>query len=1289
MPADVCVERAGERALARPRGRRYSRGVRVGDVIGRRFMLERRAGAGGMGVVFQARDREREVPVALKCVVGTAQELERFAREVAILAGLDHPRVVRYVDHGEAGEARYLAMEWLAGEDLAQRLLRGPLAVADAVAVARGVAEALAVLHEHGVVHRDIKPSNVFLVAGQCAAVKLLDLGVARPHELDWSLTATGVTIGTPAYMAPEQARGEQVDARADLFSLGCLIFECLAERSPCHAEHPIAGLAKMLVEDAPRLADVGVAAPPALEGLLAGLLAKRPEERPPSAAALLAALDRWTGHVPVTAPLPRTALTSAEQRVASVVLTRPATDSNATLLPQESGELERRVRALVATGDARIERLPNGSFLAVFGGAGAPGDHAVRAAGLALALPGMLGGDTIALATGRGQISGRVPIGDVIDRAVALLAGGGLGIQLDAVTASLLAGRFEVADDGERLQLLGEHDHLEPRRTLLGRVTACVGRGRELAVLSAALASCVEERAAAVLLVTAPPGVGKSRLVGEFVRTLRARQDLACVLVGGCDVMSAGSAFGVVSRALQRLVRGAGGDPRAGLLARLGERLPAEAAGWTVELLGELAEAWGDAEVSETLRRLRGDPVLLGDAMAQAWRAWLAAECEVGPVVLVLEDLHWGDLPSVRLIDGTLRVLGDRPILVVATGRPEVHAAFPQLWAERGVHELRLGPLSARTGEQLARQVLGPAAAPDLVARIVERAGGHPFLLEELIRAAAAGSSFVGEVPDTVLAMLQSRFDALGEQPRAVLRAASVFGASFWLAGVEALLGGDSLSHALERLCAAELVERRPASALAGQREYAFRHGLVRDAAYAMLTDADRVTGHRLAGAWLEAAGERDARVLAEHFDRGGAAVSAARWYHTAASAALEGNDLAAAIDLAGRALDLGAEGHAQAASLLVLADAWYWRGDMGEAHRHALRAASSHPVGSDGWFNAVSAIVLSRGQQGGNDDVELWLRRAAEVATDSASDAHLICLCRGVSQLAYVSMARAAPYKARLDELAAAAAPGPGARGWLARTQAETTPYYRVRIECAAIFRGAREHFEAAGVLRHACLMHIFQCRTLSHSGHPQDAVRELDQVRAACGRLGVPYLGLFAALEHAVALFYADQDAACLELLAVHVVAARGSARLEALMRMFQAMIALDRGDAAGAEALARGVHGSPVAAAIRAAAAGVRVRALARLGRVDEALVLAEEALALAAIAQPDVFDDVAVIAVAELRLATGDEARARALVADAWAAVEALPQAPESRAQYRQRRIVRDLAALARRFGLAA
>ena len=1241
-------------------------------MAGGRFLLERRAGVGGMGVVFLARDLGDDSPAAVKVVVGSAAELDRFAREVAMLSQLDHPRVVRYLDHGDAGDARYLAMEWLEGEDLAHRLTRGRLGLSEALAVFRGVTEALVVLHARGVIHRDIKPSNVFLVGGACEAVKLLDLGVARTQEPSWKLTGTGQTIGTPAYMAPEQARGEPINARADLFSLGCLVFECLAGRSPFHAEHPIAAFAKMLVDDAPRLADVGVVVPPALEWLVAALLTKDPALRPADATAVLDGLEAWSGCIVAAAP--QAAITGAEQRVVSVVLTRPAADSNRTLLPQESSDLERRVRALAIKHGARLERLPNGSFLAFFSGAGAPTDHAARGAAFALALPALIGADTVALATGRGLLSDHLPLGAVIDRAVDLLAAGGAGVQVEAVTAALLVGRFEVAGEGARRQLLGVYDADAPRRTLLGRATACVGRGRELASLHAGLSSCIEDSQATAILVTAPPGTGKTRLVAEFIRSVHGRDDLACTLIAGCDVMSAGSPFGTLGRALRRLGR-----------ERLCERLPPERADWIFDLLAELSGADG-GEVSPKLLRLRADPVLLGDAIADAWRAWLEAESQAGAVLLVLEDLHWGDLPSLRLIDGALRVMSERPIFVLATARPEVHELFPRLWVDRGAQELRLGLLNRKTSEQLVRQVLGAEVPDATIAQLVERAGGHPFLLEELIRAAAAGDAFDGEVPDTVLGMLQSRFDGLGDHTRATLRAASVYGASFWAAGVEVLLTAP-VHEALEQLCAAELVERRGASKLAGQREYAFRHGLVRDAAYATLPAGDRATGHRLAGAWLEAAGERDPLVLAGHYDRGGEAVSSARWYAAAAADALEGNDLHGAIRLATRALTGAPDDATRGALELILADAWYWCGDMNLGLEFATRAAGRHDAGSDAWFNALSAVILSAGQQGKNDEVERWLARATAIEVDRASDPHLICVCRGVSQLAYVSLARAAPYKAVLGRLAAASSPGPLALGWLTRVEAETTPNYRNLVASAEGFRRARAHFTAAGALRHACLMHIVESRTLSHSGYPHEATRELERVRKETERLDVPYLALFYTLEVGVALYNAADDAACIEVITRDLPATHGSKRIEALMRLALALALLERGDPAAAESHARDVAGSSLAVAVRCTGLAVLARALDRLGRTADADLAAERALALLPACQPDVFDDVIVVSLAGLLITRGDEPRARVLVARAWATITALPLDEAERPVYLRRRVVRDVVALARRFGL--
>jgi predicted ATPase len=262
--------------------------------------------------------------------------------------------------------------------------------------------------------------------------------------------------------------------------------------------------------------------------------------------------------------------------------------------------------------------------------------------------------------------------------------------------------------------------------------------------------------------------------------------------------------------------------------------------------------------------------------------------------VLLALEDLHWGDLPSMKLVDAALGRVRHLPLLVVGLGRPEVHDLFPRLWADRGVQEIRLGELTRRAAERLARHALGDSVPAETVARIVDRAGGNAFHLEELIRAVAEGRG--DALPETVLAMVAARLDALGPEDRHVLRAASVFGQVFPQEGVLALLGGAPRAAEIEARLSAlvehEALERRAESRSPGDEDLAFRHALLRDGAYAMLTDEDRALGHRLAGAWLEAHGERDSMVLAGHFERGGEPAKAEVHYLHAARHALTGND-------------------------------------------------------------------------------------------------------------------------------------------------------------------------------------------------------------------------------------------------------------------------------------------------------------------------------------------------------------------------------------------------------------
>jgi serine/threonine protein kinase len=191
-------------------------------------------------------------------------------------------------------------MEWLEGETLEDRVARGPLRISETLQLGRRVAEALAAAHKHGVVHRDIKPANVFLPAGDPSQAKVLDFGIARrlfDPQQNLRLTSANAALGTPLYMAPEQARGaSNVDGRADIFALGCVLFECLAGQPPFAGASPTAVMAKICLDDSVDVARQRPETPPDLVALIAHMLAKDPDQRPARADAVARALGAITG---------------------------------------------------------------------------------------------------------------------------------------------------------------------------------------------------------------------------------------------------------------------------------------------------------------------------------------------------------------------------------------------------------------------------------------------------------------------------------------------------------------------------------------------------------------------------------------------------------------------------------------------------------------------------------------------------------------------------------------------------------------------------------------------------------------------------------------------------------------------------------------------------------------------------------------------------------------------------------------------------------------------------------
>ncbi len=260
-----------------------------------RYAVERELGRGGMAVVFLAHDQKTDRPVALKVLrpeVAAALGVERFLREIRIAARLTHPNILALYDCGEAGGLLYYSMPYVAGESLRDRLHREKqLPIKDAVQLTREVADALGYAHSLGIVHRDIKPENVLI---QAAHAVVSDFGIARALSAAGGerLTETGLAIGTPAYMSPEQTTGaEAIDGRSDIYSLGCMLYEMLAGDPPFAASTAQAILARKSVEQAPAISTVRETVPNHVEAAIARALARIPADRYASALEFSAAL--------------------------------------------------------------------------------------------------------------------------------------------------------------------------------------------------------------------------------------------------------------------------------------------------------------------------------------------------------------------------------------------------------------------------------------------------------------------------------------------------------------------------------------------------------------------------------------------------------------------------------------------------------------------------------------------------------------------------------------------------------------------------------------------------------------------------------------------------------------------------------------------------------------------------------------------------------------------------------------------------------------------------------------
>jgi tetratricopeptide (TPR) repeat protein len=847
----------------------------AGQLIAGRYQVRARLGRGAWKEVYLAYDERLDREVAVAIVVGAgggAAARARVEREAHVTGRLgDHPNVITVHDTGDLDGVPYLVLRAMAGGSLADAPRP---TVAETVRLGREIALALAHAHAHGVVHRDVKPDNVWLAADGTAA--LGDFGVAFDVDGD-RLTVEGTIVGTARYLSPEQARGDLVGPRSDLYALGVTLYELLTGRPPFTGDGVEGVIAQHLTATPVAPSRHEPAIPPALEALVLDLLAKKPAQRPASAAAVAEALGAIV--IPAAADAAR-----EEARRWITALAVRATAADPEVLHDLLGRCAQRVERFGGI----VERERGNSLIGLFGAAGAREDDALRAAQAALELREVEGaGLRLAIDCGEAFVGTTFATGEPIAATARLAEDGADGeIVLGAGAREALVPRAQIDTVSGRLVALAP-PQLVVRRAF---TTPFVGREHELAELQAQLEQARVQRSARVVTLVGTPGLGKSRLARELIAGLG---EDATVLVGSCLPYGEGSTRQVLGELLGQL----GAQPR----ARVDELLTdsGQAAERVLAAAG-LIDGWAPAEeaswaVRKLLERLARDR----------------------PLVVAIEDIHWAEPTLLDLLDYVATFSTGAPILLLCLARPELLEKRPA-WAapQAGRTLISLEPLA----DDAAHALVAALGGGEQMTRIVRTAEGNPLFLEQLVAVDEQGHD--ATLPTSIQGVLAARVDGLAPRERSVLRHAAVEGRTFHAGAVVSLIGEEqraSVEMGLVALARKGLV-RAGSSALAGEDAFVFDHALIRDAAYMGIPKRGCSVLHEGVANWLDGRPDAPRDTVGHHLERAyrlrqelgdaggehGAALAtrAAQRFEAAAHAALQRGDALAASSLFERAV-------------------------------------------------------------------------------------------------------------------------------------------------------------------------------------------------------------------------------------------------------------------------------------------------------------------------------------------------------------------------------------------------
>lgn len=1223
------------------------------------YALEGIIGAGGFGTVHRARDPAGR-PVALKVLaphVDSAETLRRFEREGTIR--IDHPNVVRVLDAGRAGDSSYIAFELLEGKPLNRLFEEAPLSADMVVDIGLQVAAGLEAAHARGVVHRDLKPGNVF--ACNDGTYKILDFGIAfTTSQPGQELTLAGSVIGTPGYLAPEQARAEAITPATDLWSLGVILYQAASGKSPFMRNTAVATILAVVLEEPPPLAQLGLALPPGLAELIHRCLQKDPAARWPSAGALAAALRALDLHAKSAASSEAaSSIALGERRVVALLLAVDVHDFE-------------RLGAAVRDWGGELIPMVGGQAIGVFGGRTYEGDEGLRAVQAALSARECAA--HVAVASGHATGTGKTVSGAVVREVERLASAKLAGVAVDARIARRAANKLPLrrrqADIYEvprafRLADSGSFATVRDDLPLLDREV-------ELAKLERAIETAIDETRATVVWIEGPPGIGKSRLRAELERRLRARG--VPMLQSRGESHRRDAAFRLLAGALKShpeleplfLDPSVPTEERRKTLSRVLESA-LEDATWARQCLEPIARLVGlpDAAEATALHR-RNDPQHMADRARISLGDVLTAMAARGPFALVLDDVQWADQASIHLLDELTARLERHPFLIVVTARLELAERNPELFAQRNVVRIAPKELSARSVAALAETIARRPVAASIVAEVAARTGGNPFFVEQIVRELVEQNLLDGElrslpIPIDVEGAVQSRLDHLPAAEKQLCKRAAVYAGGFTAPMLEALAPSDPTPH-LASLVRRGLVIARSVSE--SEREYRFKNALVAEVAYRMNSDEARRELHRAAANFFASNADADLEELARHRELGGEPERATEIYAQAALRAARRGDSHSVLRCGARALELGLDGEAAFELHLARADACSFLGDR-DAQREAIEAAlalSSDPLRKARALTEKLGYLASIGAH----DEGLEVAREAVRAARSVGDPDV--LATALARRAWLFL-----YSGKVAEAAEAIQEASGL-GALAPETAAFVAVWRGQLVTAlgdlgkrkAAYEEAVARFREIGDLRRAASAECNLADTFNRVGAYEEAEAALREAVRSCRRVGNRVVEGYALANLGYALAGQERFREALETFASALALADelGRPRLALAIRLYRARARLDAGEPAAALA----AEGRAVATAAReellpaleATALAFASRAGLAAGERERALEDAERAMALRDEIGAMEEDEAEVfLALAEALVANGRHERAREVVAHGASRLEFL------------------------------